>query len=45
MLKFLSKGKRKGLLNYNKEHNTSSLKEHISNEHPKVYRRWGLILV
>jgi len=29
----LSQGKNKGLLNYNNDHGTSSLKQHIFNEH------------
>jgi hypothetical protein len=44
-VKNMSQGKNKGFLSYNKNYGTSSLKKHDFNEHPKVYRRWGLFLL
>jgi len=44
-VKNLSKGKNKRLLSYNKDQGTNLLKNHTSNEHPKVYKRWGLFLL
>jgi hypothetical protein len=45
MLGIYPKGSIKGLLNYNKNHGTSSLKKHVFNEHLEVYKRWGLFLL
>jgi hypothetical protein len=39
MLEICPKGKTKVILNYNKDHGTSSLKRHTFNEHPIVYRK------
>jgi hypothetical protein len=44
-VKNMSQGKNKGFISYNKNYGTSSLKKHVFNEHPKVYKRWGLFLL
>jgi hypothetical protein len=36
------RGKHKGLVNYNRNHGTSALKEHICHEHLDTYKKWGL---
>jgi hypothetical protein len=45
MLGSYPKGSIKGLLNYNKDHGTRSLKKYASTKHFKVYRRWELFLL
>ncbi len=40
----VSHGKIKGLMNYNKNHRTSSLKKHVSHEHVEEGKRWDLLV-
>jgi len=35
-------GKHKGVVGYNKNHGTNALKKHVCNEHPNLYKKWGL---
>jgi len=37
-------GKHKGLMSYNKDHGTFSLKKHVFHKHVKECKRWDLLL-
>jgi hypothetical protein len=39
------KGKHKGLVSYNKNHGTSTLKKHACHEHPNLYKKWSLFFL
>jgi hypothetical protein len=38
-------GKHKGVMGYNKNHGTNALKKHVCNEHPNLYKNWGLFML
>jgi hypothetical protein len=38
-------GKHKGLVNYNKNHDISTLKKHACHEHLYLYKNWGLFIL
>jgi hypothetical protein len=42
---FYVQGKHKGLVKYNKNHNTSILKKHACCEHPNLYQKMGIVFV
>jgi len=41
----VSHGENNGLLSYNKDHGTSSLKKYVFHEHMEECKRWDLFLV
>jgi hypothetical protein len=41
---YVSHGKNKGPMSYNKEHGASNLKKHISHEHVEEGKRWDLLV-
>jgi len=41
---YVSHGKNKGPINYNKDHGASNLKKHISHEHVEKGKRWDLLV-